>query len=188
MNVPFIMVITKQLYLFIVVGTRETAFLSAILSAGIVEKVAQAKLARTWCDDARESAGSGTDIIYSVDDDSNIDYAIKFVEAFTDPKVTDDYKSIDTAVTSGGSISNGNVATTTTTISGGTLSGGKPDDSSGDGAISSGEINYFSSGDMYIYSNEPDIKLMESHNNRVGREVSYGTMYYFQFIYCACLF
>jgi len=150
------------------IGTRETAFLSAILSAGIVEKVAHVKQVRAWCDTA-EGAGSTNDIIYSIDDDSNIDYAIKFVEAFTEP--FNSTRRVDSDI-SGRTISstNGDVIT-----SSGTLSRVKPDDShtsSGDGGIAGDEINYFSSGDAYIYSDEPAIKLMESQNSKIGREVS----------------
>ena len=68
-----------------------------------------------------------------MDDNSDIDYAIKFVEAFTDPN---NYKSVNTAVTS------------------------------------------------YTYST---IELMESHNNKVGREVSYSILHYNnKFIYRIC--
>ena len=50
--------------------------------AGIVEKVAQARLARLWC-----GTGSGEEVGSTLDitDDSDIGYAIKFVEEFTDP-------------------------------------------------------------------------------------------------------
>jgi len=146
-------------YNHITIGTRETAFLSAILSAGIVEKVAQARLARTWCNETKEDA------VYPMNYDSDIDYAIKFVETFTNPN--------DAAVTSGGTISsNYNIRVVTTTTSDITNPfGGTPDGiSSGDDGITSHEIN---SG--VIYSNVPAIKLMELHNNRVGREVSYNT-------------
>jgi len=129
-----------------------------------------------WCG---EDVGSATDT-YPVDDDGDIDYAIKFVEAFTDPN---DYKSINTAVTSGSAISSSNSnAVTTTTSDFISPSGDKPEDiSSGDGGD---EIDYFSNGDIYIYSNEPAIKLMESHNNKVGREVSYSILHHnIEFIY-----
>jgi len=110
--------------------------------------------------------------VYPINYDSDIDYAIKFVETFTNPNVIGDYKSLDAAVTSGGTISsNVNVVTTTTSDitnpSGGTSDG----ISSGDDGITSDEIN---SRNIYVYSNEPAIKLMELHNNRIGREVSYN--------------
>ena len=148
------------------IGTRETAFLSAILSAGIVEKVARAKQVRAWCDTA-EDVGSTNDIIYPMDDD--IDYAIKFVEAFTETfDCTRGADSDVVAVTSGRTISSTNGGDITRS---GTLSRVKPDDShtsSGDDGISSNEINYLSG----IHCDKPAIKLMESRNNKIGREVS----------------
>jgi len=107
-----------------------------------------------------------------VDHNSDIDYAIKFFEAFTDPN---HYKSVNAAaVTSGGTISSsGGNAVTTTTSDFTSPSDAKPED--------------ISSGDIYIYDNEPAIKLMESHNNKVGREVSYSILHHNnKFIYWIC--
>ena len=125
-------------------GTQETAFVSAILSAAIVEKVAEAKEAGLLCNGKEESGST----INNDCDHSDINYAIKFVKAFADP-----------------SMSNRTISPNTGDVD-------KPDGTLiDDGDISSGEN---SRDDIFNYSDELTIESMEIHNNKVGREVSYN--------------
>ena len=125
-------------------GTRETAFVSAILSAAIVEKVTEAKEAGLLCNGGEESGST----INNDCDHSDINYAIKFVEAFADPSMSNH------------------------TISPNIGGVDKPDSTLiDDGDISSGAN---SRDDIFNYSDELTIESTEAHNNKVGREVSYN--------------